>query len=133
MEVKIGVSDSPRELVVSSEQTPDEVEALVTDALSGGDGSCRCTDDKGRKFLMQASKVAYVEIGPSDSRKVGFAPTKLNTRDRARSRLDCGPFLVSRCQRVRCCSGTWDRPPHASATVVSTASSLGIGRSASSQ
>ncbi|MBC2643564.1 MULTISPECIES: DUF3107 domain-containing protein [unclassified Rhodococcus (in: high G+C Gram-positive bacteria)] len=76
MEVKIGVIDSPRELIVSSEQTPDEVEALVSDALAGGDGILSLQDDKGRKYLVQSSKIAYVEIGPSDIRKVGFAPTK---------------------------------------------------------
>ncbi|WP_070378040.1 DUF3107 domain-containing protein [Rhodococcus sp. WMMA185] len=75
MEVKIGVIDSPRELIVSSEQTPDEVEALVSGALGSGDGILSLQDDKGRKYLIQSSKIAYVEIGPSDSRKVGFAPT----------------------------------------------------------
>ena len=75
MEVKIGISDSPRELIVTSNQTPDEVEALVTEALGGKAGVLLLTDDKGRKFLVQASRVAYVEIGPSDIRKVGFAPT----------------------------------------------------------
>ncbi|WP_072687885.1 DUF3107 domain-containing protein [Rhodococcus marinonascens] len=75
MEVKIGVIDSPRELIVSSEQTPDEVEALVSGALDGG-GILSLQDDKGRKYLIQSSKIAYVEIGPSDIRKVGFAPTK---------------------------------------------------------
>ena len=34
MEVKIGIAESPRELVVSSDQTPDEVQALVDDALA---------------------------------------------------------------------------------------------------
>ena len=28
-----------------------------------------------RKFLIQTAKVSYVEIGPSDPRKVGFATT----------------------------------------------------------
>ena len=35
MEVKIGVAESPRELVVSSAQTPEEVTELVDGALSG--------------------------------------------------------------------------------------------------
>ncbi|WP_165497039.1 DUF3107 domain-containing protein [Rhodococcus sp. ABRD24] len=76
MEVKIGVTDSPRELVVSSVQTPEEVETLVTNALGGkADGVLSLVDEKGRKFLVQASRITYVEIGPSDSRKVGFAAT----------------------------------------------------------
>jgi hypothetical protein len=73
VEVKIGVTDSPRELVVNSAQSPDEVEALVTNALSGkADGVLSLVDEKGRKFLVQASRITYVELGPSDSRKVGF-------------------------------------------------------------
>ncbi|KIA63173.1 DUF3107 domain-containing protein [Nocardia vulneris] len=73
MEVKIGISDSPRELLIISSQTPDEVEALVAGALNGSGGVVSLTDDKGRKFLIQASKVAYVEIGTPQSGRVGFA------------------------------------------------------------
>ena len=73
MEVKIGVADSPRELVVSSVDSPEQVEALVTDVLSGKQSLLSLADDKGRCYLVPAAKVAYVEIGPSDSRRVGFA------------------------------------------------------------
>ena len=73
VEVKIGVSDSPRELVFASSQTPAEVEDLVRAALAGTDsGVLSLTDDKGRRFLVQTSKVTYVEIGAADSRRVGF-------------------------------------------------------------
>ena len=73
VEVKIGVSDSPRELVFNSSQTPAEVEDLVRTALAGTDsGVLSLTDDKGRRFLVQTSKVTYVEIGAADSRRVGF-------------------------------------------------------------
>ncbi|MBY6365935.1 DUF3107 domain-containing protein [Rhodococcoides corynebacterioides] len=72
MEVKIGISDSPRELVINSAQTPEEVEALVSGSF-GGEGVLTLTDEKGRKFLVPAAKLAYVEIGPSDSRRVGFS------------------------------------------------------------
>ncbi|MEV5652070.1 DUF3107 domain-containing protein [Nocardia sp. NPDC052254] len=73
MEVKIGISDSPRELVIASSQTPEEVEALVSGALSGSGSVLALEDEKGRKYLIQASKVAYVEIGTSTSGRVGFA------------------------------------------------------------
>ena len=73
MEIKIGVADSPRELVVSSADSPEQVEALVTDVLSGKQSLLSLADDKGRRYLVPAAKVAYVEIGPSDSRRVGFA------------------------------------------------------------
>jgi hypothetical protein len=73
VEVKIGIKDTPRELVVSSGQSPDEVEKLVADAMNSSDGLFRLADDKGRKFIIPADRIAYVEIAPMDVRRVGFA------------------------------------------------------------
>jgi hypothetical protein len=73
VEVKIGIKDTPRELVVSSSQAAEEVESLVADALKSTDGIFRHTDEKGRKFLVPSDRIAYVEIAPTDVRKVGFA------------------------------------------------------------
>lgn len=72
MEVKIGVTDSPRELVLNSAQTPAEIEQLVTEAIGKGSGVLALTDEKGRRFLVQNTRIAYVEIGAADSRRVGF-------------------------------------------------------------
>ncbi len=71
MEVKIGIVESPRELVVSSDQTPDEVQKLVDASLNGGDPLLKLVDDKGRRFLVRADQIAYVEIAPAE-RRVGF-------------------------------------------------------------
>jgi hypothetical protein len=73
VEVKIGIADSPRELVFSSSQTPSEVEKLVSDALEKGSELLSLSDERGRKYLVQTSKIAYVEIGVADVRRVGFA------------------------------------------------------------
>lgn len=73
MEVKIGVAESPRELVVSSSDSPEQVEALVTEALRGNQGLLTLIDDKGKRFVIPASRVAYVEIGPVEGRRVGFS------------------------------------------------------------
>ena len=73
MEVKIGIAESARELVVSSGQSEDEVSELVDSALADGDGLLRLVDDKGRRYLVRAKQIAYVEIAPEDVRKVGFA------------------------------------------------------------
>jgi hypothetical protein len=72
VEVKIGVTDSPRELSFNSAQTPSEVEKLITDALGQDSGVLALTDEKGRRFLVQAKRIAYVEIGAADMRRVGF-------------------------------------------------------------
>ncbi|MCV7147361.1 MULTISPECIES: DUF3107 domain-containing protein [Mycobacterium] len=72
MEVKIGITESPRELVFSSTQTPDEVEELVSSALREGSGVLNLTDERGRRFMVNTAKIAYVEIGVADARRVGF-------------------------------------------------------------
>ncbi|MEU4446544.1 DUF3107 domain-containing protein [Actinosynnema sp. NPDC050801] len=72
MEVRVGIADSPRELVVSSGLTPEEVEAQVADALKTGTGQLVLVDQKGARYLVPAARIAYVEIGPSDTRRVGF-------------------------------------------------------------
>ena len=66
MEVKIGIAESARELVVSSDQTADEVSQLVDEALAGGDGLLRLVDEKGRRYVVRANQIAYVEIAPED-------------------------------------------------------------------
>ena len=73
MEIKIGVVESPRELLVASDLSPDEVEALVADALHGKQPVLTLVDDKGRRYVIPSSRISYVEIGAADSRKVGFA------------------------------------------------------------
>ena len=72
VEVKIGITDSPRELAFSSAQTPGEVEELVATALGEGSTLLSLTDEKGRRFLIHTAKISYVEIGAADGRRVGF-------------------------------------------------------------
>jgi hypothetical protein len=72
VEVKIGVLHTPREIVVESSQTPDEVEQLVATALKSVDGQLALTDEKGRKVIVPANLVAYVEIAQADRGRVGF-------------------------------------------------------------
>ncbi|GGO34212.1 MULTISPECIES: DUF3107 domain-containing protein [Streptomyces] len=72
MEVKIGVQHAPREIVLESGQSVEEVESAVADALSGKAKLLALADDKGRKVLVPADRLAYVEIGEPTVRKVGF-------------------------------------------------------------
>lgn len=71
MEVKIGVQDTQRELTLESTQTPAEVRSAVEAAINGG-ALLELTDERGRTILVPAAKIAYVDIGPSASRRVGF-------------------------------------------------------------
>jgi hypothetical protein len=72
VEVRIGVQHSPRELALESNQSQDEVEAAVSKALGAADGLLTLVDDKGRKVIVPAAKLAYIELGESESRRVGF-------------------------------------------------------------
>ena len=72
MEVKIGVQYAPREINVETKSTPDEVEKLLTEALKADFGLFTLVDDKGRKVFVPAEKIAYVELGEPEARKVGF-------------------------------------------------------------
>ena len=71
MEVKIGVKHAPRELVLESNQTPEQVQAAVTDALASG-GVLALLDDKGKRVIVPVAALAYVEIGEGSNRRVGF-------------------------------------------------------------
>lgn len=73
MEVKIGVLHTPREITLESAQTPDEVSAIVAEALKSMDGQLILTDERGRKIIVPANLVAYVEIAQADARRIGFA------------------------------------------------------------
>jgi len=72
VEVKIGVQYAPRELVLESAQSADEVAKAVADALKADLGVLTLVDDKGRRVLVPADKLAYVEIAESEQRRVGF-------------------------------------------------------------
>ncbi|WP_067436806.1 DUF3107 domain-containing protein [Nocardioides jensenii] len=71
MEVKIGIQQAQRELVVDVELEVDEVEKLVSEAVTA-DGVVALTDIKGRRVLVPAARLAYVEIGTGAAGQVGF-------------------------------------------------------------
>ena len=71
MEVKIGVQHAARELVVETDESTDAIEKLVTEAIASG-GVLALTDAKGRRTVVPAAKLAYVEIGRSVVGQVGF-------------------------------------------------------------
>ena len=72
MEVKIGVQYAPRELVLESKQSPDEIEKAVSEALRADLGMLSLVDEKGRRVLVPADKLAYVEVAETEQRRVGF-------------------------------------------------------------
>ena len=71
MEVRIGVQQAARELVLESTDTPEAVAKKVADALKSG-GLLDLVDEKGRRVVVPADRLAYVEIAAAEQRRVGF-------------------------------------------------------------
>ncbi|MGZ4426639.1 MAG: DUF3107 domain-containing protein [Nocardioidaceae bacterium] len=72
MEVKIGVQNASRELVIDSEQSSEDVQKAVSQALTGEDRVLTLVDAKGRAVVVPIDKLAYVEIGSPTVGQVGF-------------------------------------------------------------
>ena len=73
MEVKIGIQSVPRELVIETDTPADEIESQLASALSGDNNSLfALAMSKGGKILVPADKIAYVEFGAPEARRVGF-------------------------------------------------------------
>jgi len=72
VEVKIGVQQAAREVVLESAQTPDEVVALVSSAIKDGT-PLTLGDDKGRTVVVPGDKIAYVEVGAGERGRLGFS------------------------------------------------------------
>jgi len=74
MEVRIGVTQSQRELEVDLGEVADPaaLSAEIEAKLAAG-GILWLTDKKGRRVGVPTEKVAYVELGGADdNRRVGF-------------------------------------------------------------
>ncbi len=71
MEVKIGVQNAPRELSIDTTLHADQLQAAVEEALTS-DGVLALSDVKGRRILVPARVLAYVEVNQSVSGTVGF-------------------------------------------------------------
>ena len=74
MEVKIGIQSVPRELVVETKSSSEEEERLLAAAVADS-GVFTLSDDKGGKILVPVDKIAYLEIGGSEPRRIGFGNT----------------------------------------------------------
>ena len=72
MEVKIGIQSAPRELIVETDSEADDVEAALRAAVAEG-GVLALAAAKGGRVLVPADKIAYLEFGGTEPRRVGFS------------------------------------------------------------
>jgi hypothetical protein len=71
VEVKIGVRDVPRELVLESDEAPDAITAAVEEAVVKNT-LLRLVDERGRVVIVPGSQIGYLEMGAPKPTKVGF-------------------------------------------------------------
>ncbi|TKV29651.1 DUF3107 domain-containing protein [Arthrobacter sp. NamB2] len=71
MEVKIGIQNVNREIILDSSESADAIAELVAQAMTSG-SELRLKDSKGRQVIVPTSVLGYVEIGAEETRRVGF-------------------------------------------------------------
>jgi hypothetical protein len=75
MDVRIGVTYSPKEIIVELADDADraKLKASIEKALGDDDNILWLTDRRGRDVAVPSSKVAYIEIGSEGgSKHIGF-------------------------------------------------------------
>ena len=72
MEVRIGVQQAPRDIVLESNDSAADITSAVEKAISS-ETLLTLKDDKGRTIVVPGNKIAFVEIGAQTPGKVGFA------------------------------------------------------------
>lgn len=71
MEVKIGIQMAPRELLVETASSAEDIQRALTDALAD-DKLFVIVDKRGGTVLVPAEKIAYVELDQAEPRRIGF-------------------------------------------------------------
>ena len=72
MDIRIGLTNTARELAFESNDSAEQVKQTVADALAKGTVHVELTDAKGASYLVATSNIAYVQIGAEGRNPVGF-------------------------------------------------------------
>jgi hypothetical protein len=74
VEVKIGIQSVPREIVVETNSSYEEIQQLLAAAVTES-AIFVITDEKGGKVMVPGDKIAYLELGSLEPRRIGFGNT----------------------------------------------------------
>ncbi|GAA2178316.1 DUF3107 domain-containing protein [Brooklawnia cerclae] len=72
MEIRIGVQNIGRELTVETDKNAAQLEKGLREALATEDGLFVVEATKGRKLLIPADQIGYVDLGQELTHPVGF-------------------------------------------------------------
>ncbi|MCH4250119.1 MAG: DUF3107 domain-containing protein [Microbacteriaceae bacterium] len=72
MEITIGIQHTAREIAFETEADADTVLSAVQSALEADNGVVDLTDTKGRRYLIPAASLSYIELGEPPAHRIGF-------------------------------------------------------------
>lgn len=74
MDIRIGVTDNPREIALQLADDADRsvLKSQIEAALSGSSDVLWLTDDKGREVAVSSARLAFIELGPEGGNPIGF-------------------------------------------------------------
>ena len=72
MEIRIGITNTGRELSFETNESSDVVKSSVATALDSSASHVTFTDVKGNSYIVPTANLAFVELGTEESRRVGF-------------------------------------------------------------
>lgn len=72
MDIRIGITNTARELNFESDQSADILKKTVADAFAEGATIVTFADTKGNSYVVPTAGIAFIEIGTEESRRIGF-------------------------------------------------------------
>lgn len=71
MDIELGIRNVARTVTFSTDQSADEVNAVIADAIAAKT-PINLTDDKGRHIVVPADALGYAIVGSETKHAVGF-------------------------------------------------------------
>ncbi|WP_345750921.1 DUF3107 domain-containing protein [Microbacterium rhizophilus] len=72
MDIRIGITNTGRELSFESSESAEDVKTAIAAALDKGESHLAFTDVKGNSYIVPTANLAFVEVGSEETRRVGF-------------------------------------------------------------
>jgi len=72
VDIRIGITNTGRELSFESSESAEAVKTAVSSALDQGVSHLSFTDVKGNSYIVPTANLAFVEVGSEETRRVGF-------------------------------------------------------------
>ena len=72
MEIRIGITNTGRELNFETNESAAAVKKSIATALDSGATHVSFADSKGNSYIVPTAALAYIELGTEESRRVGF-------------------------------------------------------------